>query len=49
MEKIFLHYVLKETEMNLMERVVLKSSFVQDVLGATRKVYNKLNRCTSIV
>ena len=35
--------------MSLMERVVLKSPFIQDVLGARRKVCNKLNRCTSIV
>ena len=28
---------------------LLKSPFLQDVLGARRKVYNKLNRCTSIV
>ena len=35
--------------MSLMERVVLKSPFLQDVLGARKKVCNKLNRCTSIV
>ena len=33
--------------MSLLERVVLKSLFIQDVLGERRKVCNKLNRCIS--